>query len=155
MVSTPLLEPLFAQATAPQPVLPPPTFAQAASELTPTPDAGDRIVLEMLPFGVLWEPPLANLREPRCYAIFHGSHGDGSIDTAIGADFSLGRIGPAAHKDEGFEIDVFAAVFSRFELRQKLTALDYRVGCPLTFAENDWQFKLSYEHTSPTPATTK
>jgi hypothetical protein len=146
--SAPLLETPLAQAPLPQPVLPQPTFAQAASELAPAPDAGDRIVLEMLPFGVLWEPPIANLREPRCYAIFNSQHGEGAIDTAIGADFSLGRIGPAAHKDEGFEIDVFAAVFSRFELRQKLAALDYRVGCPLTFAKNDWQFKLSYEHTS-------
>jgi hypothetical protein len=97
---------------------------------------------------VLWEPPFANQREPQCYAKFTNLHGEGTIDTAIGADFALGRIGPASHKDEGFEIDVFAAAFTRFGSRREIEDIDYRFGCPLTFATAGWQFKLGYEHTS-------
>ncbi len=43
---------------------------------------------------------------------------------------------------------MFAAAFTRFNERRELACADYRVGCPLTFAANDWQFKLGYEHTS-------
>jgi hypothetical protein len=114
----------------------------------PPPNGDDAVVLEIMPFSVLWEPPLANQREPRCYAKFINPHGQGTIDTAIGADFSLGRIGPASHKDEGFEIDVFGVVFTRFGQRRELAAADYRFGFPLTLAKDGWQFKLGYEHTS-------
>ena len=134
--------------TALSPALPQPSLPQPAWPIAPAPVPSDGIVLELLPFGVLWEPPIANQREPRCYAKFTNLHGQGTIDTAIGADFGLARLGPAAHKDEGFEIDVFAAVFTRFEAGGDLTCMDYRVGCPLTFATHDWQFKLGYEHTS-------
>jgi hypothetical protein len=135
----PALSTLPAEPLAPT-LFPPPGAGPALA-----PAVDDHIVLEMLPFGVLWEPPIANQREPRCYAIFNSM---GLIDTAIGADFSLGRIGPASHKDEGFEADVFAAAFTRFDERRAFACADYRVGCPLTFAANDWQYKLSYEHTS-------
>jgi len=114
----------------------------------PTPSPGDEMVLETLPFGVLWEPPIANQREPRCYVKFTSLRGEGTIDTGIGAVFALGRIGPASRKHEGFEIDVLAAVFTRFGQDHTLACSDYRVGCPLTFAKHDWQFKLGYEHTS-------
>jgi hypothetical protein len=127
-----------------EPAFRPPVIEPASA----SPPASDDIVLELLPFGVLWEPPIANQREPRCSVNFSSLHGAGMIDTAIGADFALTRIGPASHKDEGLEVDVFAAVFTRFGARRELSCADYRVGCPLTFAKNDWQFKLSYEHTS-------
>jgi hypothetical protein len=134
-----------APAPSPDQPLAPTLFSQPLSESTLVPAADDHIVLEMLPFGVLWEPPIANLREPRCYGIFNSM---GMIDTAIGADFSLGRIGPASRKDEGFEVDVMAAAFTRFDQRRAFDCADYRVGVPFTYAKNDWQFKLSYEHTS-------
>ena len=69
-------------------------------------------------------------------------------DAAVGTVFSLARIGPADRPNEGFEIDVMAAAFARVDATETITAADYRVGCPLTFAMNDWQFKLGYEHTS-------
>jgi hypothetical protein len=126
-----------------------PVFRLPPTELpSPSQPASDRIVLEMLPFGVLWEPPIANQREPRCYVNLSNLHGESLIDTAIGADFSLGRIGPASRRNEGFEADVFAAAFARFGARRELACVDYRVGFPLTFATEDWQFKLGYEHTS-------
>jgi hypothetical protein len=127
----------------PSPLVAEPSLAPAAAS-----QSDDWINFQPLPFGLLWEPPIANQREPRCYVKLTELNGQPTTDTAIGAVFSLARIGPANRPDEGFQIDVMAAVFSRIDQDQTLMAMDYRVGCPLTFAADDWQFKLGYEHTS-------
>ncbi len=108
-----------------------------------------------LPATLLWKPPIANLREPQFYGIFHNIGGKSYIDTAIGAEFGLGRIGPVGRSDptkqlenEGIQLDVFGAVFTRFDPRRFLTAADYRAGIPLTYKKGPWSTKLSYEHTS-------
>ncbi len=108
-----------------------------------------------LPATLLWKPPIANLREPQFYGIFHNMGGKSYIDTAIGAEFGLGRIGPVGKSDptkqlenEGLQLDVFGAVFTRFDPRRFLTAIDYRAGIPLTYKKGPWSTKLSYEHTS-------
>ena len=43
---------------------------------------------------------------------------------------------------------MLAAVFTRIDDTETLTAADYRVGCPLIFAIDHWELKLGYEHTS-------
>jgi Protein of unknown function (DUF1207) len=108
-----------------------------------------------LPATLLWKPPTANLREPQFYGIFHNMGGKSYIDTAIGAQFGLGRIAPAGRSDptkqlenEGIQLDVFGAVFTRFDPKRFLTAADYRAGIPLTYKKGPWSTKLSYEHTS-------
>jgi Protein of unknown function (DUF1207) len=108
-----------------------------------------------LPATLLWKPPIANLREPQFYGIFHNMGGKSYIDTAIGAQFGLGRIGPVGRSDptkqlenEGIQLDVFGAVFTRFDPKRFLTAADYRAGIPLTYKRGPWSTKLSYEHTS-------
>lgn len=108
-----------------------------------------------LPTTLLWKPPIANLREPQFYGIFHNIDGKSYIDTAIGAQFGLGRISPAGKSDpsrqlenEGLQLDVFGAVFTRFDPKRFLTAIDYRAGIPLTYKKGPWSTKLSYEHTS-------
>ena len=108
-----------------------------------------------LPATLLWKPPIANLREPQFYGIFHNISGKSYIDTGIGAQFGLGRIGPVGRSDptkqlenEGIQLDVFGAVFTRFDPKRFLTALDYRAGIPLTYKKGPWSTKLSYEHTS-------
>jgi hypothetical protein len=109
-----------------------------------------------LPATLLWKPPIANLREPQFYGIFHDMGRNKSfIDTAIGAEFGLGRLAPAGRSDptrqldnEGIQLDVFGAVFTRFDPKRFLTAADYRAGIPLTYKRGPWSTKLSYEHTS-------
>jgi Protein of unknown function (DUF1207) len=108
-----------------------------------------------LPATLLWKPPIANLREPQFYGIFHNINGKSYIDTAIGAEFGLGRIAPAGRSDptkqllnEGLQLDVFGAVFTRFDPKRFLTAIDYRAGIPLVYKKGPWSTKLSYEHTS-------
>jgi hypothetical protein len=108
-----------------------------------------------LPSTLLWKPPIANLREPQFYGIFHDMGGKSFIDTAIGAEFGLGRVAPKGRSDpsrqldnEGLQLDVFAAVFTRFDPKRFLTAIDYRAGIPLTYKKGPWSTKLAYEHTS-------
>ena len=108
-----------------------------------------------LPATLLWKPPIANLREPQFYGIFHNISGKSYIDTAIGAQFGLGRLAPVGRSDpsqqllnEGIQLDVFGAVFTRFDPKRFLTFIDYRAGIPLTYKRGPWSMKLSYEHTS-------
>ena len=101
-----------------------------------------------LPSDLLWKPPLANQREPRFYGKFTNLNKKSYIDTAIGAQFGLGRIAPKGRPNEGFQLDVFGAVFTRFDPRRFLTAADYRAGIPLTYKKGPWSTKVSYEHTS-------
>ena len=112
------------------------------------PAAGDDDwTLHWFPLGLLWHPPLANLREPRCYVTLGSLDGQHVIDTSIGATFGLLRFGPVDCPEEGIQLDVFGDAFTRFEFHNALTAADYRAGVPLTFAAGGWQVKLSYEYT--------
>lgn len=106
------------------------------------------IEYRVLPGTLLWQIPLANQREPRTDGKFLAVNGQSTVDTAIGGQFGLLRFGPKDRSFEGIQIDGFAAVFTRFNDRRLLTAADYRVGLPLTFASGPWQAKFSYEHTS-------
>lgn len=101
-----------------------------------------------LPGSLLWEPPMANQREPRMAVKFTNARGEDTIDTAIGGAFSIGRLAPEGRVNEGIEIDAMAAVFTRFNERRLLTAADYRVGMYAAYAKNSWSAKLGYEHTS-------
>jgi hypothetical protein len=108
-----------------------------------------------LPATLLWKPPTTNLREPQFYGIFHDIGNKSFIDTAIGAQCGLGRVAPRGRSDpskqlenEGLQLDVFGAVFTRFDPKRFLTAADYRAGIPLTYKKGPWSTKLSYEHTS-------
>jgi hypothetical protein len=101
-----------------------------------------------LPHGLLWEPPLANQREPRMFGKFTNANDESTIDTAIGGQFGLLRLAPIGRAHEGLQLDGMAAVFTRFNERRLLVSSDFRAGVPLTYAKGPWQFKLSYEHTS-------
>lgn len=101
-----------------------------------------------LPHDLLWQVPLANPREPRFSGKFFNIKGKSYIDTAIGGQFGLGRFAPKNNPNEGIQLDLFAAVFTRFNPRRFLTAADYRAGIPLTYRKGPWSTKFSYEHTS-------
>jgi hypothetical protein len=104
-----------------------------------------------LPATLLWQPPLANPHEPRFFAKttnLETSEFDKVIDFSIGGTIALWRISPADRPHDGFQLDLFATTLSRFINNDAMTAIDYRVGFPFTFAHGPWSAKLSYEHTS-------
>lgn len=105
----------------------------------------------VLPQNLLWEPPLANNREPRMYAkptTLSGPTTNKTFDGAIGGEGGIFRLQPTSDPDEAFQFDLFAAAFTRIAGYNTFTAVDYHVGTPLTFADGPWQVKLAYEHTS-------
>jgi hypothetical protein len=107
----------------------------------------EKLCFVWVPDSLLWEVPWANLREPRMYATFNNAlRRSTTIDTDIGAEWGIFRL--AADKPhEGFQFDMLAAVFTRFD-KGGLMAADYRVGAPLTYAKDGWEAKVGYEHTS-------
>jgi hypothetical protein len=107
----------------------------------------EKLTYVPVPDSLLWEVPWANQREPRMSATLNNAlrHGT-TIDTAIGAEWGLFRLAPD-RPHEGFQFDMLAAVFTRFD-DGALMAADYRIGAPLTYAKDGWEAKVGYEHTS-------
>jgi hypothetical protein len=107
---------------------------------------------EFLPLApLLWQPPLAGLRQPRMYVIPNNVENYSTrqtIDTAIGATVGLFRFRPSWTPGTEFEIDFFGVHFSRWSERHLAVAGDYRYGFPVTFQSGPWQGKIGYEHTS-------
>ncbi len=102
------------------------------------------------PRTLLWEPPLASLREPRFMAMPNNLTSDVSqqtVDTAIGNTLGLLRY-ESAGKKWAWQFDAFAVVYSRFSEYDYFVASDYRVGLPVTFSCGPWHGKIGYEHTS-------
>jgi len=110
------------------------------------PDGPDRW-LWAVPSSLLWQPALANPREPRMSAQYLRVERENTFDAVAGGEFGLFRISTDQRSEAGFQLDLFGVVLSRFHSGD-LTALDYRAGVPLTWQNHCWQFKLAYEHTS-------
>lgn len=147
-LSTPPLPPPI-----PQTLNPPPGVEYATFESYSDADAcslgwSEPLLYSVLPQHLLWQPPLANQREPHMFGKFTNFDGESTIETAIGAQFGLIRFAPASRPYEGIQIDGFAGVFTRFNSNRLLVTSDFRVGLPVTYSKGPWQAKLGYEHTS-------
>jgi hypothetical protein len=104
-----------------------------------------------LPNTLLWRPMLANPSEPRFYAkpsTLSTPVSQDTIDTAIGAAAGLYRFSPWDAPDQGFQVDVFAVVLSRWSNRKYEVGSDFRYGIPITWAWGNMHGKFGYEHTS-------
>ena len=104
----------------------------------------------VFPRTLLWEPPLANLREPRFLGLPNGLSNpftDQTVDFAIGNTLGLLRRSSADGR-RVWQLDLFAVVYSRFSDYDYFVGADYRAGLPLTFAAGPWHGKIGYEHTS-------
>jgi hypothetical protein len=101
------------------------------------------------PNTLLWEPPLAALREPRLQLLVTDQSNyvnNWTLDANIGTVVGLYRIEPPGH-DLAYQLDLFATVLTRLS-PEDLIATDYRFGVPVTARWGEWQGKLAYEHTS-------
>lgn len=106
--------------------------------------------LSFFPNGLLWEPLLANKRDPRFALVVSDLNTpltSQTADTSIGTTFGLFRFSPWMH-DVEMQLDMFGVVHSRFSQADFLIASDYRFGVPLTFRIGNFHAKLAYEHTS-------
>ena len=100
------------------------------------------------PAGALWLPPAADPRSPRISVQSLRINGASAIDASLGGEIGIFRVGPVRRTDEGVQLDLLGAAFSRFDERKRLAALDFRAGIPLTYAKGAFSMKFGYEHES-------
>lgn len=116
------------------------------------PGVSDAWCWQALPDGLIYRSYWAGVHEPRLGVVAQSvKGGDAFIDGTLGARVGLlryGTVGP--NFPQGFELDVEAAALVRLtldEMRDFETA-DYRVGVPLTYGVDSWQYKLAVYHLS-------
>ena len=107
---------------------------------------------QVLPDGLIYHSYWAGVHEPRLAIVMEQmSHGDSFWDGTLGGRVGVLRYGTAGPIfPQGWELDVEAAAMVRLtfdEIRDFETA-DYRVGIPLTYGVDNWQFKFAVYHLS-------
>jgi hypothetical protein len=107
---------------------------------------------QILPEGLIYRSYQAGVHEPRLAIVaFHESGSESFWDGTLGGRVGLLRYGSAGPLyPQGWQLDVEAAAMVRLtldEIRDFETA-DYRVGVPLTYGIDNWQFKFAVYHLS-------
>ena len=109
-------------------------------------------VWQFLPDGLIYRSYQAGVREPRLAIVgFRERDGRDLWDGTLGGRVGLLRYGTCDELyPQGWQLDVEAAAIVRLtldEIRDFETA-DYRVGVPLTYGIENWQFKFAVYHLS-------
>lgn len=107
---------------------------------------------QVLPDGLIYRSYQAGVREPRLSIVaFRERDGRNLWDGTLGGRVGLLRYGTCDEIfPQGWQLDVEAAAIVRLtldEIRDFETA-DYRVGIPLTYGVDNWQFKFAVYHLS-------
>ncbi len=107
---------------------------------------------QMLPDGLIYHSYWAGVREPRLGILAFDERGSQSFwDGTLGGRVGLLRYGTSASIfPQGWQLDVEAAAIVRLTLDEirDFESADYRVGIPLTYGIDNWQFKLAVYHLS-------
>jgi hypothetical protein len=148
--------PGYPQAYAPQPMGPPvtTTYTDPAWGGQPVvlPSPTDCWTWQALPDGLIYHSYWAGVREPRLGIVMQHTQNIGSyFDGTLGGRVGLLRYGSGnAIFPQGYQLDVEAAALLRLTLDQirDFETADYRVGIPLTYGVENWQFKLAVYHLS-------
>jgi len=107
---------------------------------------------QVLPDGLIYHSYWAGVHEPRLGIVAQKiTHGDAFLDGTVGGRAGVLRYGSGnAIFPQGWQLDVEGAAMVRLtldEMRDFETA-DYRVGVPLTYGIDAWQFKMAVYHLS-------
>jgi hypothetical protein len=107
----------------------------------------------MFPTGLIYQSYMAGTKEPRFASFWNQNNKMGDMwDVALGGRWGLFRYGnDDPNWPQGWQLDVEGGVFPRLDPQADSTPLigdDFRVGIPLTYGINQWQFKLGYYHIS-------
>jgi hypothetical protein len=108
---------------------------------------------QVMPDGLIYRSYQAGVREPRLSIVaFREMESGRSLwDGTLGARVGLLRYGTGdGLYPQGWQLDVEAAAIVRLtldEIRDFETA-DYRVGIPITYGIDNWQFKVAVYHLS-------
>jgi hypothetical protein len=107
---------------------------------------------QILPDGLIYHSYWAGVHEPRLSLVLFGERDGRNLwDGTLGGRVGLLRYGTGgAFFPQGWQLDVEAAAIVRLtldEVRDFETA-DYRVGVPVTYGIENWQFKFAVYHLS-------
>ena len=113
----------------------------------------DAWTLQVMPLGLMYGSYLAGAKEPRFASYWSTDKELGQIwDTTLGGRLGLLRYGtPGAVRPEGWQVDLEGGVQTRLDPNadsSPLLSADFRVGVPVTWAQDRWQFKTGYYHIS-------
>jgi hypothetical protein len=108
---------------------------------------------QVMPQGIIYESYMAGPKEPRFASFWNqNSNGGWLWDTALGGRVGLYRWGnDDPNWPEGWQVDLAGGVFPRLnpnEPSSPLIGSDYRIGLPITYGGEHWQFKIGYDHIS-------
>lgn len=107
---------------------------------------------QVLPDGLIYHSYWAGVHEPRLGGVLqHISSGDSFIDGTVGGRAGILRYGATnAIFPQGWQLDIEAAAMLRLTLdhMRDFESADYRVGIPLTYGVDNWQFKIEVYHLS-------
>jgi hypothetical protein len=107
---------------------------------------------QWVPTGLIYHSYLAGPHEPRAAITAFSDAGDGAFsDATLGGRMGFIRFGnnDPVHP-EGWQLDFYGAAIARLDLKNKedLDACDYVFGFPITYGNEQWQFKFGYTHLS-------
>ncbi len=107
---------------------------------------------QWVPAGLIYHSYLAGPHEPRMgIDAFADGEGGTFADATLGGRTGFVKFGNAdpVHP-EGFQLDFYGAAIARLDLesQEDLDACDYVFGFPLTYGNDQWQFKFGYAHLS-------
>jgi hypothetical protein len=115
-------------------------------------DPGSDWGWQWVPAGLIYHSYMAGVHEPRM-ALFSFSDLDGGVfwDATLGGRVGLVRYGnndpisPA-----GYQLDFYGAAIPRLDVEseQDLVSTDYVFGFPVTWGDDQWQWKCGYAHLS-------
>jgi hypothetical protein len=107
---------------------------------------------QVLPDGLIYRSYWAGVHEPRLAIVALDEQGSQAFwDGTLGARVGLLRYGTGQRMfPQGWQLDVEAAAIIRMTLDEirDFEFADYRVGVPLTYGIDNWQFKFAVYHLS-------
>jgi hypothetical protein len=107
---------------------------------------------QVLPDGLIYRSYWAGVHEPRLAIVALDEKGSQAFwDGTLGARVGLLRYGTGQSMfPQGWQLDVEAAAIIRMTLDEirDFEFADYRVGVPLTYGIDNWQFKFAVYHLS-------
>ena len=120
------------------------------AQLSPCPS--DAWCWQVLPDGLIYRSYQAGVHEPRLAIVaFHESGSESFWDGTLGGRVGLLRYGTSGPLyPQGWQVDVEAAAMVRLTLDEirDFESADYRVGVPITYGIDNWQFKFAVYHLS-------
>ncbi len=107
---------------------------------------------QWVPTGLIYHSYMAGPHEPRAGLTLSSNGESGAFgDATLGARMGFLKFGNCdSIHPAGWQLDFYGAAIARLDLKNQedLDSCDYVFGLPLTYGNEQWQFKFGYAHLS-------